>query len=590
MNSFDFKSEYKALTSHFPNHQARPVIGILGNFGDKGCELAEGYFRSIEVVGGIPLVVPPLTDREGILALLDRIDGLMISGGADINPLYLGEDPLPQLHGINPRRDQYELLITRLAADRNIPIFGICRGIQVIAAALGGRVYQDLAVEKPETKLLKHSQDAPRHVSTHLVKAEPDSLIARLLGEQFAANTFHHQAVDQPGPHFRATAFTADGVIEAIESTEHKSIFGVQWHPECYIVEGDECMLPLFRHFVTEADYFRQARELHREILTLDSHCDTPMMYEKGAELHRRDEEVCVDLHKMTEGGLDASIMVAYLAQEGRSDEELKAATQKADTILGQIKEQIRQNRGSVSQARTVAELYQHKFEGKKSIVLGIENGYAIGKDLSNLQRYKDMGVVYITLCHNGDNDICDSARRSNHEHHGLSEFGRQVVAEMNRLGIMVDLSHAGDETFYDVMKESKVPVICSHSSSRVCCNHPRNLTDDQLRAMAEKNGVVQVTFYEGFLRTEGVATIDDAVRHILHVIEVAGIDHTGIGSDFDGDGGVPGIHNAADFIHLTARLLQEGLTREDLRKIWSGNFTRVMNEVQEYAAQLNKN
>lgn len=587
MNPFDFKAEYKALTSHFPNHKTLPVIGILGNFGDRGCELAEGYFRSIEAAGGIPMIVPPLTDRKTVLALLDRIDGLMISGGADINPLYLNEEPLPQLHGINPRRDQYELLITQLAADRNIPIFGICRGIQVIAAALGGRVCQDLAAEHPDTQLLKHNQDAPRHLSTHWVTAQKGSWVAQLLGERFPTNTFHHQAVDNPGPQFRATAFTADGTIEAIESKMHKSIFGVQWHPECYLIEGDECMMPLFRHFVKEADFFRQARELHREILTLDSHCDTPMQYEKGAELYRRDDEVCVDLHKMTEGGLDASVMVAYLAQEGRSDEELAQATRKADRILEQIQAQIARNAAAVAQARTSTELYRHKFEGKKSILLGIENGYAIGKDLSNLQRYKEMGVVYITLCHNGDNDICDSARRSNHEHHGLSDFGRKVVAEMNRLGIMIDLSHADEKTFYDVMRESKVPVICSHSSSRSCCNHPRNLTDDQLRAMAEKNGVVQVTFYEGFLREEEGASIDDAVRHLLHVIRVAGIDHTGIGSDFDGDGGVPGIHNAADFIHLTARLLQEGLSREDLRKLWGGNFIRVMNEVQKHDNQL---
>lgn len=580
MNSFDFKSEYMSLTDHFPNHGPRPVIGILGNFGDKGCELAEGYFSSIEAAHGIPVVVPPLTDREGILALLDRIDGLMISGGADLNPLYVGEEPLPQLHGINPKRDQYELLITRLAADRNIPIFGICRGIQVIVAALGGRIYQDMATEMRGVTLLKHSQDAPRHISTLTVEAQSDSLVANLLGETFYVNSFHHQAVEDPGPELRVTAHSKDGVIEAVESSEFKSILGVQWHPECYYPAGDDCMMPLFKHFVSEADYFRQARELHRKILTIDSHCDTPMWFDRGAVFHRRDEDVCVDLHKMTEGGLDASIMVAYLAQEGRSEKELLAATQKADGILNAIKEQIRQN-PIAHQSKCVADLYQTKFEGKKSIVLGIENGYAIGKDLSNIERYRREGVVYMTLCHNGDNDICDAASRSKHEHGGLSEFGREVVKEMNRVGMIVDLSHTSEDTFYDALKVSTQPVICSHSSCRVCCNHLRNLTDDQLRALAEKNGVVQVTFYEYFLRKEGEATIDDVVRHLFHAIEIAGIDHVGIGSDFDGDGGVPGIHNAADFIHLTSRLLKEGLTAEDLKKIWGGNLIRVMSEVQ---------
>lgn len=580
MNSFDFKSEYKALTNHFPNHQARPVIGILGNFGEKGCELAEGYFSSIEAANGIPMVVPPLTDREGILALLDRIDGLMISGGADLNPLYVGEEPSPCLHGINAKRDQYELLITRLAADRNIPIFGICRGIQVIVAALGGRIYQDMASEMPGVALLKHSQDAPRHISTHSVVSEPNSLINKLLGNEFYANSFHHQAVQNAGPALRVTARSKDGVIEAVESTEYKYIVGVQWHPECYYPAGDDCMMPLFRSFVNESDYFRRARELHHKILTIDTHCDTPMWFEKGAVFNHRNENTCVDLHKMTEGGLDASIMVAYLAQKGRSEGELLAATKKADGILNAIKEQIRQN-PLAHQSVTVADLYQTKFEGKKSIVLGIENGYAIGKDLSNIERYRREGVVYMTLCHNGDNDICDAASRSNHEHNGLSDFGREVVKEMNRVGMIVDLSHAGEKTFYDVVEASTQPVICSHSSCRACCDHQRNLTDDQLRKLAEKNGVAQVTFYEYFLRKEEGATIEDAVKHLMHAIEIAGIDHVGIGSDFDGDGGVPGIHNAADFTHFTARLLKEGLTEEDLKKIWGGNFTRVMAEVQ---------
>ena len=580
MNSFDFKSEYKALTNHFPNHGARPVIGILGNFGDKGCELAEGYFSSIEAANGIPVVVPPLTDREGILALLDRIDGLMISGGADLNPLYVGEEPSPYLHGINPQRDQYELLITRLAADRNIPVFGICRGIQVIVAALGGRIYQDMATEMRGVSLYKHCQDAPRHISTLTVESEPKSLINNLLGDKFCVNSFHHQAVENPGPELRVTARSKDGVIEAVESTQFKYIVGVQWHPECYYPAGDRCMMPLFENFVEEADYFRRAREIHSKVLTIDSHCDTPMWFERGAEFHRRDEETCVDLHKMTEGGLDASIMVAYLAQEGRSDDELLAATRKADGLLNAIKEKIHRN-PSAQQSVSVSDLYQAKFEGKKSIVLGIENGYAIGKDLANIERYRREGVVYMTLCHNGDNDICDAASRSKREHGGLSDFGREVVKEMNRVGMIVDLSHTSEDTFYDAIEASTQPVICSHSSCRVCCDHQRNLTDDQLRKLAEKNGVAQVTFYEYFLKKEGEATIDDAVEHLLHAVEIAGIDHVGIGSDFDGDGGVPGIHNAADFTHFTARLLKEGLTAEDLKKIWGGNFTRVMAEVQ---------
>lgn len=580
MDAIDFKANYRELTSSFPNHEVRPVIAISGNYGDKGCELADGYYRSVEAAGGIPLVIPPLTDHHALLGLLDRVDGILLSGGADINPLCVDEEPLPTLHGINARRDAYELLLVQLAADRNIPLLGICRGIQVIAAALGGRVCQDLGAEHPEWKLLKHSQDAPRYVSTHLVKGESDSVVGALLGTRFAVNSFHHQAVDQTGEKFRVTAQSSDGVIEAIESADCKPIVGVQWHPECYILEGDQCMLPLFRWLVGQAAGFRQARELHRHMLTLDSHCDTPMCFEKGATLHRRDNNCCVDLHKMTEGGLDASIMVAYLPQGGRSEAELAAATHKAETLLESIRQEVAAH-PQVQLAQTPADLYRAKAAGKRSILLGIENGYAIGRDLSQIARFREAGVVYMTLCHNGDNDICDAASRSQQEHNGLSDFGRAVVAEMNRVGMLIDLSHASEKTFYDVLETSRFPVVCSHSSSRHCCNHLRNLTDDQLRAIAAKGGVVQVTFYDYFLKETGGATIEDAVRHLLHVIAVAGVEHTGIGTDFDGDGGVPGIRNAADCIHLTQRLLEAGLTAADLRRIWGENFLRVMEQVQ---------
>lgn len=197
------------------------------------------------------------------------------------------------------------------------------------------------------------------------------------------------------------------------------------------------------------------------------------------------------------------------------------------------------------------------------------------------------MGIVYMTLCHNGDNDLCDSARRSQQTHGGLSDFGREAVREMNRTGIMVDLSHAAETSFYDALRESHVPIVCSHSSCRALCNHPRNLTDDQLRALAEKGGVAQITFYNGFLvEGDAVASIHDAVRHILHAVSVAGIDHVGIGTDFDGDGGVRGLDSASSLIKLTEALQAEGIDHEDLEKIWGGNFLRVMRQAQAAAKE----
>lgn len=565
----------------------RPVIGITGNFNEGQLKLLPGYFRSIEAAGGTPVVIPPRRKPDAsLISLIDRIDGLLLSGGADINPILMGEDPVPALHGINNERDAFELALTRLAYNRQVPMLGICRGIQVLAAALGGTVMQDIATAMPHSTLIKHSQDADRGVATHFVTAEADSVVGRLLGTRFAVNSFHHQAVGEPGPHFRVTARSADGVVEAIESTDMKSIIGVQWHPECFWPEGDSCMMPLFEHFVANAAQFATAKRVHEHVLTLDSHCDTPMFFDKGVELTRRDPQLLVDFPKMREGHLDATTMVAYLPQGGRSEQEELQATQMAVKLLNEIETRVA-DAPNVALARTPTDLYRHKLEGNLSVMRGIENGYALGRDIDNVARFAQMGVVYITLCHNGDNDICDSARRSTNEHGGLSDFGRKVVAEMNRTGIMVDLSHAAESSFYDALACSTTPIVCSHASSRALCNHPRNLTDDQLRALAKAGGVAQVTLYHGFLRLDddGIpATIDDGVRHLMHFIDVAGIDHVGIGTDFDGDGGVPGCACASELINFTRRLLAEGLTTTDLQKVWGGNWLRVMQLCQDKA------
>ena len=569
-------SSYQHLTSHYPNHTARPVIGISGNFGDNGLELAEGYYRSIIAAGGIAVALPPIEDAEQILGQLESVDGILLSGGGDINPLLLNEEPLPQLGRVNPVRDSHELLLAKLAYDRGIPMLGICRGIQVLVAALGGTLHQDIKACMPDANLLKHSQQMPRSVASHTVSALPDSIVGTTLGTSFAVNSFHHQAVATPGPLLRITATAPDGVVEAVESTDFKSVMGVQWHPECFILNNDTRMLPLFRHFVGEANSFRKAKSLHQRILTIDSHCDTAMQFDKGVDFQRRDPNLLVDAHKMSEGMLDAACMVAYLEQQGRSESELQAATDKAVGIINRLKAMVGATEG-FRIALTKEDLLQNKFEGKKSVVLGIENGYALGKDLKNIRKFWDMGVRYLTLCHNGDNDLCDSARKSTQEHGGLSDFGRAAVEELNRTGMLIDLSHAAESTFYEVLERSQRPVACTHSSARALCNHPRNLTDDQLRALAQQGGVAQATFYAGFLREDEGATVDDAVRHILHMINVAGIDHVGLGSDFDGDGGVPGLASAADMVHLTRRLQAEGLTDDDLRKLWGANFLRVL-------------
>ena len=579
MRTFDIEEEYAKLHSSFPIYKHRPIIGITGNYDSGKCTLLEGYYRSVLEAGGTPLIVPSFDDTDAMVSVLDNVDALILSGGGDINPLYLGEEPIPELSSINPARDWQELMLVRLAANRQIPILGICRGIQVMTAALGGKLYQDIYRQAGAT--LKHSQDTDRHIATHSVRIASSSKLAKIFGStNLHVNSFHHQAVREAAPGFAVTAVSPDGLIEAVESTQCKSMIGVQWHPECMILGGDRSMMPLFEWVVDEARSFAQAREWHRQALSLDTHCDTPMKFDQKIRFDKRDPRILVDLHKMTEGHLDATIMVAYLRQMERNKASLDAAFAKADRLLNEIEEMVAHSAESVGIAYTPDDLYRLKREGRRALMLGIENGYAIGDDPTRIEYFRRRGVVYMTLCHNGDNDLCDSAR-GNAEHGGLSALGRKVISEMNRVGMMVDLSHAAESSFYQAIEASSTPIVCSHSSARALCDHPRNLTDDQLRALAASGGVVQTCLYDGFLRKEGGATIDDAIRHIRHMVDVAGIDHVGIGTDFDGDGGIIGCADASEVINLTRRLQAEGFSDPDIEKLWGGNFLRVMRLVQ---------
>lgn len=584
-HKFDLQAQLEGIYARFPEASPKPVIGITGNYEDLTCKIGRGYYQSVVEAGGVPVIIPPVADRHVIINTLQRIDGLILSGGGDYNPLWAGEEPSPLLHGINQERDNAELLTARLAYNRQIPILGICRGIQTLAMALGGRVAQDLSEEREKRKEerdIKHSQDADRSEPTHSVTIEQNSILYSAyesylspltshLSPLLHVNSFHHQAVSDPGAKFRVVATAPDGIIEAMESCEYKPILGVQWHPECM-----ESGLPLFQWLVKEAQGYREAHQLHDRILTLDTHCDTPMFFPKGIHFEQRDPRILVDLHKMTEGRQDATIMVAYLPQPTDNP------TAFADNIFDKIETIVRDNSRYLALARTPEDLWKNKRLGLKSIMLGIENGIALDGKLDNLRHFADRGIVYMTLCHNGDNDICDSASKSNQTHGGVSQFGAEVIAEMNRLGILVDMSHAGEKSFYDALDISKKPIVCSHSSARALCDHPRNLTDDQMRALAAKGGVAQTTIYHGFLRKDAQATILDVMAHLEHAIAVMGIDHVGLGTDFDGDGGVPGLADSSELLHFTRQLLRKRYSDEDIQKVWGGNFLRVMAEAQK--------
>ena len=592
MKPFDLNGCLNDVYSRYPEAGRKPVIGLTGNFAEGETRLVERYYKGIAEAGGVPVVIPPLADKDVIINTLDSLDGLMLTGGGDINPLWAGEEPSPRLHSINRERDEAELLAVRLAYNRQIPMLGICRGIQVLVTALDGEVEQDIAEGMQAGRLtpgghalLKHSQDADRREPTHTVIIEKDSALYGICGTgTLAVNSFHHQSVRKCGARFKVTAVAPDGVIEAIESSEYKSIMGVQWHPEWLEDSGPA----LFGWLVGRAVEFSRAKDLHRRILTLDTHCDTPMFFPQGIHFEQRDPRILVDMHKMAEGRQDAVIMAAYLPQpkigeafSSKVSFDVSGPTEYADLIFDKIEAIVKDNNRYVSIARTPADLYEDKRRGRRSIMFGIENGLALNHDLANIEHFARRGVVYITLCHNGDNDICDSARGCN-TYGGVSRFGEQVIREMNRQGIMVDLSHAAEKSFYDALDISTKPIVYSHSNCKALCDVPRNLTDDQLRALAAKGGVAHVTLYHGFLRNDRCeASIMDAIAHLEHAIKIMGVEHVGLGSDFDGDGGVKGIADSSEMINFTLHLLRRRYNERDIARIWGGNWLRVMAKVQ---------
>lgn len=597
MKSFDIQSSLDDIYARYPEASRQPVIGLTGNFADGDARLCEQYYMSVVRAGGTPVIIPPVADKDVIINTLDKIDGLVLTGGGDINPLWAGEEPSPRLHGINHMRDKAELLTVRLAYNRQIPMLGICRGIQTLVTALDGEVDQDIAESFAAAhgagraaaaaghSLIKHSQDADRSEPTHTVRISRESVLYSLYKtETLAVNSIHHQAVRASGRRFSVSAKAPDGVIEAIESSEFKPFIGVQWHPE-WLGESGQV---LFRWLVDRARDFYTAKDLHRRMLTLDTHCDTPIFFPQGIHFDQRDPRILVDMHKMAEGHQDAVIMAAYLPQPKLGETfsskvafKVDGPLQYADLIFDKIEEIVNANNRYLSIARTPSDLYEDKRKGRRSIMLGIENGLALNHDISNVRYFARRGVVYITLCHNGDNDICDSARGCN-THGGVSRFGEQVIKEMNRCGIMVDLSHAGEKSFYDALSISSKPIVCSHSNCKALCDVPRNLTDDQLRALAKHGGVAHITLYHGFLRNDSQeATVMDAIAHLEHAISIMGIEHVGLGTDFDGDGGIRGLADSSELINFTLHLLRRRYSERDIARIWGGNWLRVMAQVQ---------
>ncbi|PWH10173.1 membrane dipeptidase [Bacteroidetes bacterium SCGC AAA795-G10] len=387
----------------------------------------------------------------------------------------------------------------------------------------------------------------------------------------------------------------------------------------------------------TESELIERALSIHKKVLTLDTHADTPLrMIEPGFSMSDRHDPnetgSKVDYPRMIEGGLDAIFFAAFVAQDIRNDKGNFRAKNLCVQMIDSILSSIQQNSDVVGLALNPEDAYSLEKQGKRAIYIGIENGYPIGGDLSNIETYYKKGVRYITLVHSSNNDLADSATDpAGPEHNGISEFGSKVVKEMNRLGIMVDVSHGSDAVFYDAIKISKAPIIATHSNARSVTNHKRNMTDDMLKLIAKNGGVVQLTMLSNYLRDPvpnitaeklkkellssikpidqmttleketmrkrlneiddkypiAPANLKNVVDHIDHIVNVAGIDHVGIGCDFDGGGGIDGVFDVSQVMNITIELVKRGYNEDQIAKIWGGNLIRVFSEVQTIARKI---
>ena len=376
-----------------------------------------------------------------------------------------------------------------------------------------------------------------------------------------------------------------------------------------------------------------RARAIHDRVLTIDTHDDIPFNFatpevDPGVRGARQ-----VDIPKMVEGGLDVAFFIVYVGQGPRTPEGNERAKEQALTKFRAIHRMAEEmHPDKIGIAYRADQVNRIARSGRRVAAIGIENGYVIGRDLTLIRRYYDLGARYMTLTHGGHNDIGDSATPRGDEppaeHGGLSAFGREVVDRMNRVGMMVDVSHVAKSTSLDAIRHSRAPVIASHSGVRAVNDHPRNMDDEQLLALKRNGGVIQVVALGEFVKSSperraaaqaiyqqlGItrgrgeltpeqraelrrrlaevdaqfppATVQDFVNHIDHAVKLIGIDHVGISSDFDGGGGVSGWRDASETFNVTLELVRRGYSEEQIRKLWGGNVLRVWREVEAVAAR----
>ncbi|MCG8409788.1 MAG: dipeptidase [Bacteroidales bacterium] len=380
-----------------------------------------------------------------------------------------------------------------------------------------------------------------------------------------------------------------------------------------------------------------RAEKLHDKIISIDTHTDTPFnLLDEGFDIGKwnnfDETRTRVDFPRMQAGRLDAVFMAVFLGQGERTPDGNRKAKKRALRVLKVLHEKVGEYPNLAKIALNAADIEQIKKQGKHAVYIGIENGYPIGTDINMIDTFYNLGARYITLSHTKNNDICDSSTDpKGAEYNGLSLFGEQVVERMNNLGFMIDVSHISDSAFFDVIRLSKAPIIASHSSVRAVCDNPRNFSDEMLLALKENGGVIQICILSDYIKTlpknpkrdsafnvlrkkynyyknlteeqhklavkdwlatekkfpQELATVSDVVDHIDYVVNKIGVDYVGIGTDFDGGGGVNGCIDASQLKNITIELLRRGYNDKEIEKIWGGNFLRVFKEVENQKKKI---